>query len=239
MRWSDQCSWNPVHVPPACPFSGSRGVNNGHSYHPLTYTRRLTSVLVRALIAARSSKLAMRVRFPSPAPPHPPAETVPPPPDHGGPPSWVVPLNATGIGARARPFCSPLHRSFISSGLRAFWRSAATRALNAAITGARCVLVDQRGPHRSVSHAVHQLAGGRTRCGGELVPGVAKIMEMEFHFVDRPKLLRRSAAPFGPRNTRSSGPDPEYLSMCWRCQRHLNLGSGLLFVIELVRFVTR
>jgi hypothetical protein len=44
---------------PACPFSRSRGVNSGHSCHVPTLTRRSALALVRTLIAARSSKLAM------------------------------------------------------------------------------------------------------------------------------------------------------------------------------------
>jgi hypothetical protein len=55
-------------VPPRVPLLGSRGVNSGHSCHLPAYTRRSALVLVRILIAARSSKLAMRVRFRSPAP---------------------------------------------------------------------------------------------------------------------------------------------------------------------------
>jgi hypothetical protein len=52
-----------VHVPPACPFPGSSAVNNGHSCHPSPYTRRPALGLVRTLIAARPSKLAMRKGF--------------------------------------------------------------------------------------------------------------------------------------------------------------------------------
>ena len=50
-------------VPPTCPFSGSRGVNSGHSCHFSAYTCRSALVQVRPLIAARPSKLAMRVEL--------------------------------------------------------------------------------------------------------------------------------------------------------------------------------
>ena len=39
-------------VPPACPFSGSPGVNSGHSCQLQAYTRRSALVLASALIAA-------------------------------------------------------------------------------------------------------------------------------------------------------------------------------------------
>ena len=53
------------------------------------------------------------------------------------------------------------------------------RSRDAAITGARRVPVDQRRPHRSVSHPLHQLVCGRTRRRGELVSHMAEIVEME------------------------------------------------------------
>ncbi len=62
-------------VPSACPFSGSRGVNSGHSRHLFASTRRSAYCRSAHLIVARSPKLAMRVRFPSPAPQPPPAQT--------------------------------------------------------------------------------------------------------------------------------------------------------------------
>jgi hypothetical protein len=50
---------------PACPPQSAR-VNNGHARHPSLSTRRSALALASLLIGARSSKLAMRVRFPSP-----------------------------------------------------------------------------------------------------------------------------------------------------------------------------
>jgi hypothetical protein len=52
-------------VPPACPLPGSSGVNNGHSCHLPPGTRRSASAQVRALIAARPSKLGLRISVPA------------------------------------------------------------------------------------------------------------------------------------------------------------------------------
>lgn len=57
-------------VPPACPVSRSQGVNSGHSRHLSLSSFRSALAHVRPLITAQSSKLAMRVRFPLPTPPH-------------------------------------------------------------------------------------------------------------------------------------------------------------------------
>jgi hypothetical protein len=46
-------------VPPACPFSGSRGVNSGHSRHPVPSTRRSALAQLSPLIVTRSSKLGL------------------------------------------------------------------------------------------------------------------------------------------------------------------------------------
>jgi hypothetical protein len=51
-------------VPSAWPFSGSRGVNSGHSPHLQPGTRRSALVHVSTLIAARSSKLGFRGDLP-------------------------------------------------------------------------------------------------------------------------------------------------------------------------------
>jgi hypothetical protein len=55
---------------PACPFSRSLAVNSGHSCH-LPSGTQVGILLIRVMIAARSSKLAMRIRFPWPTPPSP------------------------------------------------------------------------------------------------------------------------------------------------------------------------
>ena len=59
-----------AHAPPraACPFPESRAVNSGRPRHLSPSTHRSALMQVSTSIATRSSKLAMRARFPSPAP---------------------------------------------------------------------------------------------------------------------------------------------------------------------------
>jgi hypothetical protein len=52
------------------------------------------------------------------------------------------------------------------------------------------VLVNQRGARAAVAHAFHQFAEARALVGGEGVPGMAQVVEMDAGQADRGALSR-------------------------------------------------